>query len=55
MRPTNKTERADIMAVSNFELNLKNFYRRMRDLGYTFEYCTVPIVSPNSISALQKA
>ena len=30
--------RADIMAISNFELNLKNFYRRMRDLGYTFEY-----------------
>lgn len=30
--------RADIMAISNFELTLKNFYRRMRDLGYTFEY-----------------
>ena len=29
--------RADIMAISNFELNLKNFYRRMRSLGYTFE------------------
>ena len=30
--------RADIMAISNFELSLKNFYRCMRDLGYTFEY-----------------
>ena len=30
--------RADIMAVSNYELTLKNFYRAMENLGYTFAY-----------------